>query len=97
MNAEFRTPAELGIFPEINDVVTEAAELANCSNLLKTSGEKKSAPTQPTKLTIYTLKDGRVIRAQMAMKAGDDLVIKDEKGKMTTIKADDVESVKEGL
>ena len=47
------------------------------------------------KAPIYHLKDGRNVRALSVMKAGDDVILKDEAGKMITVKASDVDSVED--
>jgi len=72
-----------------------ADQLADTSAL-----EKKAAslvPTTPKKaVTIFKLKDGRQIRAVVAVEMGDQLSLKDEAGKIETVpKTDILESMKE--
>lgn len=52
----------------------------------------KDAPA--ASLPVYVLKDGRKIAAKTVMEAGDEYLIRDENGKMTTVKKDDVVEIK---
>lgn len=52
----------------------------------------KDAPAPA--LPVYKLKDGTEIKAKTVMDAGDEYVIKDDKGKFTTVKKDDVVEIK---
>lgn len=71
------------------------AAKAALDEMIKKAAETKAKAAQDKidKAPLYKLKDGRSFHAMTVIKAGDDLVIKDEHNKMITVKADDVESI----
>jgi hypothetical protein len=78
--------------PAIEAALKAAAPTADAKADAKP--EAKETPAAAPNLTVYVLKNGTKITAKTVMEAGDEYVIKDENGKMSTVSKDDVIEIK---